>query len=232
MQNPVHVGDQRYISLPALPSIKADYSEEARIAQLEGVVRFIVTGSREVKVKQPLGLGLDENAQLAVEKLVDEAYPPYGEPSVDFVIPDKRSRWHLLAVKFREYEDAERARFTSVVLPEGAGIVGDEAMDHAQVVAALGKTAWAVIAFDIDEHGVPGEFSGISATDAMWIEQAIPFVQRWRFAPAMLDGEPVTTRCVVGLAWGSRSLDVKKIEELQIQLKGALQFSKSPSALR
>ena len=47
--------------------VKPDYSEEARLAKLEGsVLLSLVVGadghSRDIQVARPLGLGLDENA--------------------------------------------------------------------------------------------------------------------------------------------------------------------------
>jgi hypothetical protein len=223
-QNPIQVSDQTYISHPALDHIEAEYTEEALIAQLEGVVRLTVAENKEVKVARSLGLGLDENAVSAVEGLVEKANHPYGESRVDFVLPQKRSRWHLLSAKFLQPENANRPKFRSAKCPEGPGLEGGEAIDHAQVVAALGKTAWTVIAFDIDEKGIPGHFSGLAATDDMWIQQAIEFIREWRFSPAVLDGKTVTAHCQVGLAWGARNLDADKIDRVRASIESGVGF--------
>jgi TonB family protein len=88
------------------------YSPEARIAQLEGTVTLAATiaanGSVEhLRVMSPLGLGLDEAAEVAVAQWSFEPGKTKNGPArtqtsieLGFLFPAKRSRWHLLGVGF------------------------------------------------------------------------------------------------------------------------------------
>ena len=88
-----------------------DYSEEARAAGLEGTV-FVslaigLDGTPgDLRVKSPLGLGLDEKALEAVTRWrFTAATPGTREASalvaVNFLLPSKLSRWHLVGAWFQ-----------------------------------------------------------------------------------------------------------------------------------
>lgn len=88
------------------------YSEEARTAGLEGRVLLsgIVTEDGmmpDPRVVQSLGLGLDEMAIAAVKKwriapstLAGKSVASVRTVAVDFALPDKQSRWHLIGARF------------------------------------------------------------------------------------------------------------------------------------
>ena len=81
------------------------------------------------RVMQSLGLGLDEKAIEAVEQW--HFRPAVSQPgrlnvasriAVDFRLPSKQSRWHLIQVQFNTPPGALRPVFTSALYPIGAGL--------------------------------------------------------------------------------------------------------------
>ncbi len=194
-----------------------EYSDEARLAGLEGTVQVMATIAADgtpsnLYVTKPLGLGLDEKA---LEAVAQWRFTPGVHPSptrgvpVDFLLPEKQSRWHLTGVTFEPPEGASRPVFLSVTYPLGSGIVlgaDDTAIDEARIVAAVGRQAWAVVSFDVDEYGFPRNFEAPQASVEVWKNQAIALVRDWRFSPAMKDGKPIIARCRLNLVWGDRNL--------------------------
>ncbi len=227
MLEPPHIAPRVTVSPAVSDRIDADYSDEGRIAGLEGTVRLSAViaadgTARNVEVLQPLGLGLDEKAIEAARQGPSDALAVSTSfLRAEFALPQKGSRWHLVSVAFFPPDGASRPRFATTVYPPGAGLSGGEAIDHAQVVAALGRPAWAVIAFDIDESGIPVHLSARNSTDDMWATQSMAFLREWRFKPALLEGKPVAARCVVGLTWGSRNIDPNRLAELRTMIENA-----------
>ncbi len=227
-QNWRHFIDRVVVSPASGDRIEADYSDEARIAGLEGTVRLSAviaadgTGS-DVEILNPLGLGLDEKAEEATR----QGHSGVPAPSTsylhaDFTLPQKGSRWHLVSVVFVSPDGASRPRFSTTVYPPGTGLVGGDAIDHGQVVTALGRQVWAAIAFDIDESGVPVHLSAVNSTDDMWATQSMAFIPEWRFKPALMDGKPVAARCVVGVTWGARSIDANRLAQLRTTIESGV----------
>ena len=168
-------------------------------------------------------LGLDERAIEAIQQgRSGMPAPSTSYLRADFTLPQKGSRWHLVSVAFLPPEGASRPRFAATVYPPGAGLVGGDAIDHGQVVAALGRQVWAAIAFDIDEDGVPVHLSAVNSTDDMWATQSMAFIREWRFKPALMDGKPVAARCVVGVTWGARSIDANRLAQLRTTIESGV----------
>src|SRR2546425_1079694 len=108
---------------------EAEYSEEGRLAELEGIV--LLSGviaedgsARDLRVTRPLGLGLDEKAIKAVREWRFTPGSHQGRPvqvtanvAVDFLLPSKQSRWHLIRVAFDPPEGASRPGFRSAKYP-------------------------------------------------------------------------------------------------------------------
>src|ERR1700676_1339778 len=96
--------------------IEPDYSDEARLAGLEGTVQVSVTVAEDgtpgnPEIARSLGLGLDEKALEAVKRqhfTPDTHKPLILNIPVDFLLPDKQSRWHLTSVTFELPEGASR----------------------------------------------------------------------------------------------------------------------------
>ena len=213
----------------ALLSVRAaaqnpEYSAEARLAGLEGTVQVMGTIAEDgtpsdLHVTQALGLGLDQKALEAVNQ---RRYAPgtrqrlYRPIPVDFLLPDKHSRWHLTRVKFEPPEGATRPLFLSTKYPLGSGIVlgaDDTAIDEARIVAAVGRQAWAAVSFDVDEAGLPRNFEVPDASVELWKNQAIALLRDWRFTPGMKDGKPVPVRCTLNLVWGDRNLSASQLAQ-------------------
>ena len=179
--NGVPIEPGRAISTTPLPprivepiqKTEPEYTEEARLAELEGVV--VLTGeideegfARNLKVAQPIGLGLDQNALEAVKQwhfkpvlTQPQEARPIAQIAVDFRLAPHQSRWHLIQVQFDTPLETERPVFVSAQYPIGAGL-GPEAMEEGLLVVAMGRLATAKIAFDIDERGVPIQLKALS----------------------------------------------------------------------
>ena len=211
-----------YIQQP-IGKIEAEYTEEARLAGLEGAVR--IRGAiaddgtpRNLQVVESLGLGLDEKAVDAAKRwqFAPDPHHPTLNFTVDFVLPAKRSRWHLTRVVFEPPLGASRPVFLSAKYPLGSGIqfgTDSTPIDEARVVAAVGRQAWAVVSFDLDETGFPRNFEVPDASMDLWKEQAIALVRGWRFAPGMKDGKPIPIRCKLNLVWGARNLSASQLAQ-------------------
>ena len=124
-----------YLSVPkAVTRAEAMYSGEARIAELEGTVTLAAMiaangSATDLRVVNPLGLGLDEAAKTAAARWVfepgktkDGPAPMLATMQLSFLLPWKRSHWHLLGVAFATPDGALRPRFLSAKYPGGSGI--------------------------------------------------------------------------------------------------------------
>jgi TonB family protein len=199
------------------------YTDEARVAGLEGVVLLSGTLAADgtpgdFRVEQSLGLGLDEKALEAVRQWRFPIVPLYTIPNVavDFLLPEKHSRWHLTRISFDPPEGATRPTFLSVKYPLGSGIaleLGETAIEEARILAAVGRQAWAVVSFEVDENGLPGRFEVPEVSLDIWKNQAIALVREWRFAPGMKDGKPIVVRGTMNLVWGERDLPAAKLAQ-------------------
>jgi TonB family protein len=212
----LHHVQANYIRNPK-PIVKSapQYSQEARAAELEGTVKLTATiavdGSvREVGVDTPLGLGLDEEAVAAAKRWAFEPAATEGGPtevttdiSVNFLLPSKRSRWHLLGVSFTTPEGGTRPHFSKSDYPLGDG-VGPAAKENARLIAAMGRQALVTLSFDVDQSGQPVKFRIETATEPVWGAEAISFVRGWRFSPGIRGGHPVEVPCKLYLAWGEK----------------------------
>lgn len=194
-----------------------EYTEEARLAELEGVV--VLSGeideegfARNLKVAQPIGLGLDQNAIDAVTQwhfqpvlTQPQEARPIAQIAVDFRLTAHQSRWHLIQVQFETPIETERPVFVNAQYPIGAGL-GPEAMEEGLLVVAMGRLATAKIAFDIDEHGVPVHLHALSTSDPVWGSEATAVVGQWRFTAGTKNGIAVPVPCTVELLWGEKEL--------------------------
>jgi hypothetical protein len=167
--------------------------------------------ARNLKVAQPLGLGLDEKAIEAVqqwrfESVVDQGqlYRTAARITVDFRLSAKRSRWHLIQAQFDTPPGASRPVFSNAEYPIGAG-VGREAMEEGRIVVAMGRLA-AKLAFDVDPQGVPMNFRISNASEPVWGSEAAAMVGQWRFTPGMKNGIAISVPCTLELVWGQKQL--------------------------
>jgi TonB family protein len=206
-----------------------EYSDEARLAGLEGTVQLSATITeqgvpQDMRVIKSLGLGLDEQALAAIQQW---RYMPgtfEGRPvpapitlPVEFRLPDKQSRWHLIRADFTPPEGASGPQFSKTTYPYGIGI-SLRAFEQALVIRAIGREATATVAFDVDEHGIPGNLQVLNASHPIWGPEAMAVVREWQFVPGMKSGAPVSVLCTVDLVWGPTNLSQQALEWAVSQL--------------
>jgi TonB family protein len=208
-----------------------EYSEEARLAELEGTV--IVSGSAgedgrpmDLRVTQSLGLGLDEKALEAVQQWRFKPDTKSTSVAVDFSLFSKQSRWHLIGVDFLPPEGTSRPTVLSAFYPSGAGVFNGAAIEQGRLLGAIGRQAFVTLSFDVDEQGVPIHIQVERSSESVWNDQATAVLRGWRFTPGMKDGEPVSVPCTFDFAWGPRILGPREVA----QLRSALHPPTAPSS--
>jgi TonB family protein len=204
---PVNQVRETQIQPVPLQIVEPQYSEEARLAGLEGSVIVTATiagdGSlQNLRIERPLGLGLDEQALAAAAQLrfQTDSSQPITLP-IDFTLPSKQSRWHLVGAEFKAPAGASRPTFAAADYPLGPGL-SLAAYDEAGLLAAIGRGASATVSFDIDERGYPGHFLIVKNSADVWGPEAVMVIQRWRFHPGMKAGAPISIPCTLSLVWG------------------------------
>ena len=195
-----------------IQSTEPEYSEEARAAGLEGSV-FVRTAISadgtpfNLEIVAPLGFGLDEKALDAVKQWrfapPPEAQLPFATVGVNFLLPSKLSRWHLVYASFKPPDGASRPVFLTEPYPLGAGI-SDKAIDEGWVIAAIPRAATVTLLFDVDALGLPANFQVLAASAPMWGNEAIAVVRNWRFKPGSKDGKAVAVPCTLDLVWSQK----------------------------
>ena len=206
-----------------LQKTEPEYSEEARIAGLEGTVTLSGTITeqgvpRDIRVTGSLGFGLDEKSLAAIQHWRFTPGTRQGQPvpvdmtiPVDFRLPDKQSRWHLIRAEFTPPEGASRPQFSKTSYPYGVGI-SLNAFEEAIVIRAIGREATATVAFDVDEHGAPVNLQVLNASHPIWGPEAMALVREWQFIPGMKYGVPASVLCTVDLVWGPTSLSTQALQ--------------------
>jgi TonB family protein len=206
----------RYVRIPKpIVKVPAEYSPEARIAELEGTVSFLATvqadGSvKDLRLMSRLGLGLDEAAKMAAERWLFE--PGAGEEGaevmmanieVNFSLPTRQSLWHLHRVVFSIPEGGTRPSFVKTSYPVGDG-VSAAAEDAVRLLAAMGRQAFVTLSFDVNEDGRPVHFQIERAREPTWGKEAISIVSGWRFTPGSKDGKALSVLGTLDLVWGDK----------------------------
>ena len=142
--------------------------------------------ARDFQVSQSLGLGLDQNAILAVSTWLFEPGRKAGEPvnviatvQVNFRLLDRNSTpigWHLSRAEFQTSQGTMRPTvFTTAVLQ----------------VAPNAGPAKATIGFVVDSRGIPVDLRVESSSDPDWARDVTAALLRWKFNPGRKGGEPV-----------------------------------------
>jgi TonB family protein len=207
-----------------LDRTEPEYTDLARRAGLEGAVlvrcEVGADGSvRNAAVSETLGLGLDEKAVAAVRHwrilpatLLGRAIPYTMEVEVGFQLPNKQSRWHLVGVSFHPDPGVTPPAVATAKYPIGTGITMN-AVEEGRILGAIGRLAYATIAFDIDERGQPEHFSVENASHEIWGAEAINLVRQWQFEPGKKLDVPVRVPCVLEFVWGPRDLPPQALRE-------------------
>ncbi len=168
-----------------------DYSEEARLAKLQGSILLSVTVgedgvTRDLRVRRSLGLGLDEKALEAVSHwrftpATKDAQPvPVAiDIEVNFRMMASAREWHLARATFTAPEGATLPAVMKAPYPTPSG------------TAEQGSVA---LAFDVDEQGMPANIHVENSSDPQWEREVIALFREWRFQAAMRNGGAVVSR--------------------------------------
>lgn len=185
-----------------LRKIEPRYSEEARRSMLSGTVRVrCVVGAdgkaRQFQMERSLGLGLDENAILAVSAWQFEPGKKAGLPvdvfatvELNFRLVDEPNRvpWHVARVEFHQPEGSTRAVIEETTAPRVNG-------------QADGATA--TVAFDISEKGSVSNVRVESTTDDQWGRDVSAALAKWKLTPAIKSGVPTVASCRIDFVRGN-----------------------------
>jgi TonB family protein len=178
--------------------VEPEYSDEARVAGLEGavVLRVVVDTDgkpRDGRVIRGLGLGLDEKAIAAVANWRFQPATKDGQPKavqaqieVNFRLLD--SKWHLGRAEFHIPEGSLRPAIDKVKAPS---------------VVAEAPSATATVTFDINDHGAPFNLQIEKASDEEWARNVTEALSKWGFTPASKDGHPVLGSCTMDFVRGN-----------------------------
>ncbi len=175
--------------------VEPEYSEEARRMHFQGTVKLAVVVDaegkpRDIRVIQPLGLGLDRKAIDAVSKWRFSPGRKDGRPvpvqariEVNFRLlnKDHRSYWHLANVMFQLAAGVEGPLIEKVTPPR--------AKDPAKATATL--------SFIVNEKGEPAEIHVDKSSNDGWSNDVADALRKWRFVPASKNGQPVSVPCTM-----------------------------------
>lgn len=182
---------------------KAVYTEEARLAKLEGsVLLSLIIGAdgtpRDIRVARPLGLGLDESAVANVRTWTFKPGTKNGTP-VDVLVneevffrPERTLwDWHAVRVIFQPPSGATRPILIKTRFP---------------ATVDIDEKASVTIGFDIGPNGVPANLRVVKSSDAKWESEVLGALhQGWRFRPGAINDKPVTVPAFFEFVRGSRS---------------------------
>ena len=186
-----------------LSKIEPSYTEEALRSGLMGAVRvqFVVGAdgaTRDIQVVRGLGLGLDENAILAVKAWQFEPGRKAGVPTdiaanadVNFALRDTSGNlkaWHLARIEFHQAEGASRPTIETAPAP---------------LVSGHQDRATATVTFGIDEQGAVVNLRVTNGSDQDWGRAVTAALAKWSFSPALKDGVPLTASCIMDFVRGN-----------------------------
>jgi TonB family protein len=173
------------------------FSAEARrvgITRAPVVLAFVVTREgtpRDVRVVQPFGYGLDEEAVRALKAWRFEPATAEGTPvdtevktEVWFSSIGRAGPWRLGPMHFTHLEAAKRPVVLSAKLPKLKA-------DHTPAGTML------VLSFEVDEAGRVRNVAAEAPVTPEVQRLATAALMRWQFRPAQRDGKPVPMRGTV-----------------------------------
>lgn len=175
-----------------------EYSDEARMARLQGtVLLYVVIGedgsAHDMRVGRSLGMGLDEKAVTAVSQWRFAPGTKDGEPvaveatiEVNFRLPLEPRDWRLTRMAF---------------VPPG---VTRPVLVHAQYAQPAGPSEDASVrlSFDVDAQGVPTNIQVDRSSDPKWNDEVVAMIRDWRFQAASDNGTAVASRATLDLSRG------------------------------
>jgi TonB family protein len=195
-----------------LSGVEPEYSAEALLARLEGIVLVAVSvapdGSiADLQVLKSLGLGLDEAALNAVARWKFAPGTAGGQPvpmvtqvPINFRLPSRIPGWHVKKIQFAEPNAAARPVLTrtNTFVPLETG---SELAEEALIDTAISRFPDATISMEIDAAGNPSKIAVNDASLPIWGADAIRALAEWRFRPGSIGQIPVAVPCVIELDW-------------------------------
>jgi TonB family protein len=182
---------------------KPAYTEEARLAKLEGSVllSLVVAADgqpRDIQVARPIGLGLDESAVENVHAWQFKPGAKNGTPvavriMVEVFFHPQRTLWdwHVVRAAFRSPALETRPALVKVKFPATVDVEENVSV---------------TIAFDISSKGIPVNVHSVKSSDAKWESELLGAVREgWRFRPGIIDGKPATVPAWFEFVRGSHS---------------------------
>ncbi len=181
---------------------KPEYTDEARLAKLEGsVLLSLVVGAdgkpSDIQVARPLGLGLDENA---VENVRAWQFRPGTKAGTSVAVRVKEEvffrpgrtlwDWHVTRAAFAASALTTRPVLIQVKFP---ATVDEE------------ENASVTLAFDVSTKGLPANLRIVKSSDARWESELLAAVQGWRFRPGIKDGKAAAVPAWFEFVRGSHS---------------------------
>jgi TonB family protein len=181
---------------------KPEYTDEARLAKLEGSVLLSVVVDADgqpgdVQVVRPLGLGLDESA---VENVRRWQFRPGTKGGTAVAVRANQEvffrtgrdlwDWHAVRVIFLAPDGAARPVLVKTKFP---ATVDEE------------ENASVTISFDVGRNGLPGSASVVKSSDPKWEQDLLAALRGWRFRPGTQNGKPVVVRAWFEFVRGSHS---------------------------
>jgi TonB family protein len=164
-----------------------EYSAEARVARLEGAVALsLVVGAdghpSDIRVRKSVGMGLDENAVLAVSAWRFKPAMKGDQPvAVESTIEVSfhlyaNSDWHLNRAAFQTEPGVSMPTVIRAPYPE--------------MTQGPGYATFR-LEVQIDERGVPREVKILSSSEPTLDDEVIRLIREWRFHAAEKAGQPV-----------------------------------------
>ena len=178
----------------------AEYTEEARLARLEGSVGITLMVDadatlREIHVSRSLGLGLDQKAVEAVREWHFAPGTKDGAPvpvlmhvDVGFRMLGARNDWHLDRASF----ETARGASEPVVL-------------EAEFPASANAPATVVVSFTVDAQGNPSDIHVETSSDAHWESAVAEAMAKWKFQPSLQAGKPIPVHATFRFVAGAPS---------------------------
>jgi TonB family protein len=182
---------------------KPEYTEEARLAKLEGSVLLSVVVDAagqpsDIQVDRPLGLGLDESA---VENVRHWQFKPGTKAGVAVAVRVNQEvffhtqrdlwDWHAVRAIFASPDGAARPVVIKTTFP---ATVDEE------------ENASVTIAFDVGRNGAPANASVLKSSNSKWEKELLAALREgWRFRPGTQNGKPVVVRAWFEFVRGSHS---------------------------
>jgi TonB family protein len=180
-----------------------EYTEEARLARLEGSVLLSVVVDAagqpsDIQVDRPLGLGLDERA---VENVHHWQFKPGTKAGIAVAVRVNQEvffhtrrnlwDWHAVRAIFAPPDGAARPVVIKTKFPP---TVDEE------------ENASVTIAFQVGRNGVPANASVLKSSNSKWEKDLLAALRDgWRFRPGTQDGKPVVVRAWFEFVRGSHS---------------------------